>query len=138
LIYNDTATHPATFTLFLNQLGKKKGKGCNRLRQNENVALFCRRPYAFQPLKEQSLALAFDRVNAAWKLIKPPTRKAQLNVNFVMRKLLELLGYHEDIDRIPIVKTNKTRKQLEIYWAEILSQQLWVNFEWLPPTILQT
>lgn len=78
------------------------------------------RPYKFPPLQEQALSLAFDRVITTWNRIKPPHRKAQLNVNFVMRKLCTLLGYTTDILRIPELKTNKTRKQLEVFWEGVL------------------
>lgn len=81
--------------------------------------------YCFPSLAERSLSLAFAQVLGAWEQVKPVNRKAQLNVNFVMRKLCEMLGYGEYTDRIPQIKTHKTLKQLELYWNQVLARLEW-------------
>ena len=79
----------------------------------------------FAPLHVEDLARGYTRVIWIWNRIKPPTRKAQLNVNFVMRKLCAMLGYEHYIPQIPDIKTNKTKKQLEQYWEGVLKE--WGN-----------
>ena len=66
-----------------------------------------------------------DRIWSKKKHILAPKRKSFLPYNFIMKKIMEILGEHSIIKRIKKVKSEKLYYQLEEYWNEIKKDLQW-------------
>lgn len=69
----------------------------------------------------------YVEIMQVWNLIKPKNKKSALNVPYVKRKILELLGNYDDY--IKMIKLPKSCEKYDKYWYEICQR---LDYEFIP------
>ena len=84
-------------------------------------------PLPYITITEKDMMLnMFDVVSTIYDKYKPKGRKSFLNYQFVLKKLLIMLGKVEYAKYISPLKTKSKQKELEIIWELITNDPEWV------------
>jgi muconolactone delta-isomerase len=85
-------------------------------------------PPAIGPAEMELLDTVFEGIAAPFRLFKQAGRKNLLNYNFILFKLLQLVGRHDALCYFPQLKTRAKWLELDRVWTRICEYQQWALF----------
>jgi hypothetical protein len=102
-------------------------------RYNENWLQIIHRvtghiPPAIDPAEMDLLDTVFEGIAAPFRLFKQQARKNLLNYNFILYKLLQLIGRTDTLCYFPQLKTRAKWLELDRVWGLICEYQDWQTF----------
>ena len=85
-----------------------------------------RKPYQFTAEEEDVILAVFERLIEPYNLYRPKTDENFPYYRYALHKILQLLGYPDDVLRdFPILKSRKNHQRKETIWAKMMLFRRW-------------
>jgi predicted RNA-binding Zn-ribbon protein involved in translation (DUF1610 family) len=82
-------------------------------------------PPRISPRLEAKLIEMFQQIQNPFEKHAPPKRKNFLSYSFTIHKMLELLGQHQLVDKLPLLKSREKLYQQDCIWKGVCSELKW-------------
>lgn len=95
-------------------------------RQKICAAIANKKPYQFTAEEEDIILAIFERLIEPYNLYRPKTDENFPYYRYALHKILQLLGYPDDVLRdFPILKSRKNHQRKEAIWAKMMNFRGW-------------
>ncbi len=78
-----------------------------------------RRPPSLTPIQEEKLLSMFQVIQQPFSRHCPPDRTNMISYSYVLRKLVEILGWYDLIDYFPLLKSRTKVFSQDVLWKKI-------------------